>query len=102
MVVLVSRFSAEKIKTTPRISCSPETSIDEHFHFTNQSDNVCGQWPIGTLDFVNITSARKPLATVVHLLGSKISAVTSTHAVLILQIYVGAIENRVPPMFLQV
>ena len=51
-----------------------------------------------TLDFVNITSARKPLAMVVHLLGSKTSAVTSTQVVLILQIYVGAIENRVPPM----
>ena len=67
-------------------------------HRETSTTNVCGQWPISTLDFVNITSARKPLAAVVHLLGSKTSAVTSTHAVLILQIYVGAIENRVPPV----
>ena len=53
---------------------------------------------MGTLDFVNITSARMPLAAVVHLLGSKTSAVTSTHAVLILQIYVSAIGNQIPSM----
>ena len=43
------------------------------------------------------SSTRKLSATVVYLFGSKTLAVTSTHVVLILQIYIGAIENRVPP-----
>ena len=60
--------------------------------------NNCGQWPIGTLDFVNISSAKKPWATVIHLLVIKTLVESSTHAVLILQNYVGVIEKRVPPL----
>ena len=52
------------------------------------------QWQIDILDFV-----RKPIATEFEKLMSNTIAVTSTHAILILQIYAGAIKNRVPPLF---